>query len=115
NLSAHFEYDILGAEENCLLGITLGKQTKSTEYYHHQNYMAGFEALDKEHEKEIEVITNEGIRIFEEIFGFQSKSFVAQSLIWGDHLLPLLRENNIEYIQGAQQFLPLGHGKLRVR
>lgn len=114
NLSSHFQYDILGANENCILGLTMGEQIKSRKLYHNNNYMAGFESLDSDHENEINAITVEGINLFEEIFGYKSKSFVAQSLIWGNHLLPVLKKNNIEYIQGAQQFIPQGQGKLKV-
>jgi len=115
NLSSRFDYDIHGAKENCLLGLTHGHQLKSRQLYNNQNYMAGFEILDETHINEINTITIEGLKLFQEIFGFKSKSFVAQSLIWGDHLLPVFKENGIKYIQGAQQFLPLGNGKLKVR
>jgi hypothetical protein len=115
NISMGLKYDILGIEHDCLLAITEGGQVLSREYYHPQNYMAGFEALDKSHENEIEKITKNGFQMFEELFGMKSRSFVAQSLIWGPHLLSILNENGVRFIQGAQQFVPLGGGKLKVQ
>lgn len=115
NLSNGSRFDLLGIEYNSLLGLVEGEQIKSREFYHDKNYMAGFETLDKNHEKEIENITLEGLKLFKTIFNIDSKSFVAQSLIWGDHLLPVLTENKVKYIQGAQQFVPLSDGKLKVR
>lgn len=115
NLSNGSRFDLLGMEYKSLLGLVEGEQIKSREFYHKNNYMAGFETLDRNHEKEIEKITVEGLKMFKNTFKIDSKSFVAQSLIWGDHLLPILAENNVKYIQGAQQFVPLGDGKLKVR
>lgn len=115
NLFNRNEYDLLGSNESCLLGLVKGSQIKSRAFYNSQNYMAAFEALDVKHQIEIEQITIDGLSIFEQLFGFKSKSFVAQSLIFGNHLLPVLSINNIEYIQGAQQFIPLGGGKLKVK
>lgn len=114
NLAQELPYDVEGFRMKCLLGLVQGKQVYSTKFYQDQNYMAGFESLDSIHAKEIEIITEEGLRIFEATFGYKSKTFVAQSLIWGDHLNLILLNNGVRYIQGAQQFKPLGQGKLKV-
>jgi len=60
--------------------------------------MAVFEALNDKHKIEIEKITNYKLFIFEELFGFTPQSFVAQSLIFGVHLLSILSKNRVEYI-----------------
>lgn len=114
NLQEKQRYDLLGLDFNCILGLTEGDQVKSRAFYHEKNYMAGFEALDKAHENEIIEITNNGLEMFKNIFEIKSESFVAQSLIWGDFLLPVLKNNGVKYIQGAQQFVPLGNGMLKV-
>ena len=114
NLKDKKKYDLLGLDFKCILGLTEGEQIKSREYYDRDNYMAGFEALGEPHEQEIIEITNNGLKMFKQIFGIKSESFVAQSLIWGDFLLPVLKEHHVKYIQGAQQFVPLGDGRLKV-
>ncbi len=115
NIQKNLAYSRIGVEYNCLLGLTKGKQIKSRKFYHSENYMAGFEALNSEHSKQINSITSEGLNLFHEIFGIHSDSFVAQSLIWSDDLIPVLYEKGIKYIQGAQQLIPIGSGKLKVR
>jgi hypothetical protein len=114
NLKEGFRYDIEGIKLGCILGLTEGKQVKSRQFYRSQNYMAGFEIISDEHKSEILDITAEGLDVFEQIFNFKSKCFTPQSLIWGDFMLPLLEEKGIEYIQGAQQFIPLGDGSLKL-
>ncbi len=114
NLKEGFRYDLEGVKFGCILGLTEGEQLKSREFYNSRNYMAGFESISDNHKSEILAITKDGLNLFHAIFGFKSQSFVAQSLIWGDFMLPLLKEEKVEYIQGAQQFVPLGDGKLNV-
>jgi hypothetical protein len=114
NLQRGREYDLLGLDYKCILGIVEGNQEKSRDFYNDKNYMAGFEALDKSHEDEIIEITKNGLELFYKLFNIKSESFVAQSLIWGDFLLPVLKDNGVKYVQGAQQFVPIGNGKLKV-
>jgi len=54
-------------------------------------------------------IISEGLQIFEETFGFRSKTFIAPCYNWDTNLEPLLAENGIEWIQGLRsQLHPTG-------
>lgn len=41
----------------------------------------------------------EGLRIFESIFGYKSKSFIAPSYIWDSYIEECLKEQEVQYIQ----------------
>lgn len=48
-----------------------------------------------------------GLSIFEKLWGFKSKSFIAPCYIWHSSIEPLLEKNGIRYLQGiAFQFEP---------
>ena len=50
----------------------------------------------------------EGLDLFQEIYGFQSKTFIANNFIWDPKLHHVLKEKGVQYIQGAKyQLLPL--------
>ena len=54
--------------------------------------------------------------IFEDTFGFSSKSFVASCFVWSDGLEEILKANGINGIQcGYWQLIPKGKGKYRRR
>lgn len=72
-----------------------------------RSYLA---ALDFENIEELESNKKtiiEGLKIFQEIFGFQSKSFIAPNYVWSNELNCTLINNGIKYIQsGIYQILP---------
>jgi len=78
------------------------------------NYMAAFEYDNEDHMKEIEEITKEGLSMFNEVFGFRSKSFVASCSIQGEHIDSLLKEEGIDFHQCGQQYRPLGNRKYKL-
>ena len=45
-------------------------------------------------------ILQEGLELFQEVWGFQSKSFIAPCYVWESSLEPILAANGVEYIQG---------------
>lgn len=45
-------------------------------------------------------IVIEGLNLFENIFGYRSKSFIANCYIWSGSIEPLLLEQGVSYIQG---------------
>lgn len=54
-------------------------------------------------------IIAQGLKTFEEILGFQSKSFIAPCYNWDTRLEPFLAEKGIEWIQGLRpQLQPTG-------
>ena len=44
----------------------------------------------------------EGLDLFEETFGFRSKSFIPNNYIWPDTLNDTLLQNGVEYMQGMK-------------
>lgn len=57
-----------------------------------------FDTLDQE--KKLKEIANDGLKLFNQIFGFKSKSFIAPNYIWAKSLEETLYENGVKYIQG---------------
>lgn len=58
-----------------------------------------FESLDEE--AKVKEIAAEGLKIFKDIFGFESKSFIASNYVWAKSLEKTLYENGVKYIQGT--------------
>lgn len=67
-------------------------------------------AFDGNHNDEIEFhkdCINEGLNLFEEIFGYKSKSFIANNFIWDSDLESILKKKGILFLQGMKyQLLP---------
>lgn len=60
-------------------------------------------ALHYQDDKEFEVCRNsiiEGAALFKELFGYQSKSFIAPSYKWDDAIEAVLAEVGVKYLQG---------------
>lgn len=89
-----FRYNVFGIN----LSVGTGKR---------KNLMS---ALDYEDRSEIEnqkEIVKDGLRLFNEIFGFSSTSFIATTYIWDPALEKELKSNGIKYIQGIPyQYIP---------
>jgi hypothetical protein len=70
------------------------------------------EALDWDQPADIELqerIIAEGLSMFENVFGFASKSFIAPCYNWDPKLEPLLLSKSIRLVQGTRfQFAPTG-------
>ncbi|MCA0349656.1 MAG: hypothetical protein LCH35_10405 [Bacteroidetes bacterium] len=70
------------------------------------------ESYDWDNPSEIEnhkIIIADGLRLFKEIFGFESKSFIAPCYNWDSKLEAFLANQNIEWIQGLRsQLQPTG-------
>ena len=68
------------------------------------------DAFDFEKEEELEslkIILKDGLDLFEKIFGFRSKSFIAPCYIWHPEVEQTLKESGVEYFQGMRhQLIP---------
>lgn len=68
------------------------------------------DALNFDNTSELEFLKQslvEGLDLFESIWGFRSKSFIASCYIWHSDLEQTLYENRVQYIQGiVNQFEP---------
>lgn len=49
----------------------------------------------------LDKIIREGCNIFEDVFGFRSKSFIAPNCIWNDDVEYFLSKNGVKYLQGG--------------
>lgn len=74
------------------------------------DYFKGFDYTTAAEYSEIETIHRDGLRIFKEIFGFNSISFVAQGGVWGDHLLQMMGDEGVKLVGGQQQVPQIGGG-----
>lgn len=71
-----------------------------------KNFMAAFEYHKEDDQRNIEMRTEEGLKDFETLFGFKSKSFCPSQSIYGEHLFEVLKNNGVHVIQSGQQFRP---------
>lgn len=80
------------------------------------NIQAAFDAEDYKELEEHKTKILEGLALFEKIFGYRSKSFIANNYIWDGSLNPVLAENEISVFQGMKyQLLPiLKHSKRKM-
>jgi hypothetical protein len=76
------------------------------------HYMTSF---DSSLEKDIEFYNNsliEGLNLFEDIFGFKSKSFIAPTYCWPTQIEYTLKENGVKFLQGMiTQKIPINEGE----
>ncbi len=77
------------------------------------SYMAAFGYSDESEWKELNEIAHEGLAMFENIFEFKSRSFVAPCSIRGEHLDATLKDCGILFHQCGQQFIPGRSGSLK--
>ena len=72
------------------------------------NFMAAFDCYDREHVEETAAIAVEGLKLFEQIHGFSSKSFIAPCYTWNDRLESAVGDHGVRYIQGIpRQKIPI--------
>jgi hypothetical protein len=86
-------------DHDAIPGIDLGTSKRI-------NYLAAFDYYDKEEKLSIETDLIDGLQLFETVFGFQSKSFIASQSIRGEHINAILAKNGVKYHQNAQQLSP---------
>lgn len=83
--------------------ISTEKENESFQY--NKNYFVAFDYDDANELIDINRILNEGLELFEELFGYKSISFTAQGSVWGDGILDTLSNAGVKLI-GGQQLAP---------
>lgn len=88
-----------------------------TSSIHQKHYLAAYRAESPEELKYIKTVIKEGLNMFEETFGFRSKTFIACNYIWPEALETVLKQNGISLFQGQRgRFQPdpfkKGQGKI---
>ena len=70
--------------------------------------MGAFNSCKEEDIRDFEVVIDDALRLFKEIFGFGSKSFIPTTYEWSPKIEPFLVQRGVKYIQGTfQQKIPL--------
>lgn len=73
----------------------------------HEYYMGAFNSCEENDIREFETIIDDALRMFREIFGYASKSFIATTYEWSPKIEPFLVRGGVKYIQSTfQQKIP---------
>ncbi len=73
-----------------------------------KNYMGAFNSGLNDDILEYNQIINEGLSLFERLFGYKSESFIATTYTWNPKIEPNLKANGVNYLQGmVHQHIPL--------
>ena len=65
-----------------------------------KNFMAALDYETNEQKEQLYEILEDGVRIFEDIFKFRSKSFIAPCYVWSSDLEPFLNTIGVSFFQG---------------
>ena len=80
----------------------------------HEYYMGAFNSGEDADIKEFEVIVDDALLMFKDIFGYVSKSFTPTTYEWSPKIEPCLIEHGVKYIQCRfQQTIPLDDDKTK--
>ena len=99
--------ELLGFDNQAVLGLGNRKSLNRR-----KDYTAAFDYVSEEERLSLIPILEDGLQLFEDTFGFKSKSFVAPSAIRGDYLDFFLKKHGVEYHQLGGQWIPDGKGQL---
>jgi hypothetical protein len=81
------------------------------------DYMIALNFTDSGEKEEKKKILDEGLSIFEQLFNYPSRSFIAPSYTWHSDLNPFLAEKGVSYLQGIpfqyQPDISSGSGELK--
>lgn len=81
-----------------------------------KGYMAAFDFTETEHLLELDEIVQDGLNIFEQLFGYRSVFFTPSALIHNDAMHPQLKANGINFVDMARSRIePQIGGGLRKR
>ena len=85
-------------------GLTAHVDESIKEYY-----MGAFNSSEDADIQEFEIIIDDALRVFKDIFGFESKSFTPTTYEWSPKIEPCLVQHGVKYIQSTfQQKVPIG-------
>lgn len=81
---------------------------------HAISIQASFDAMEQKEIFGHSEIILDGVKIFQKLFGYKSKSFIANNFIWSPDIEPALKKGGVRYIQGMKyQKMPLLNSKKR--
>lgn len=67
-----------------------------------KSFLPAFDFESAEEEQQVNEIAKDGLRIFKELFGFASESFIAPNYVWSKSLEKNIAEEGVRFIQGAR-------------
>lgn len=71
------------------------------------NLMSAFDYENATQKAALNAIIREGAKLFREVFGFSSASFIATTYVWDANIEKVLKECDVKYIQGIPyQYIP---------
>lgn len=74
-----------------------------------QYYMGAFNSSEEADIREFEIIIDDALKLFKDIFGYDSKSFTPTTYEWSPKIEPCLVYHGIKYVQCTfQQKVPIG-------
>ena len=86
--------------------------TTRTSSSRQRNYLAAYWPESLSHMSEIQAIVENGLAMFEQVFGFPSRTFVACNYVLPRELESTLAESGVRLIQGQRgQFMPSADGE----
>ena len=88
-------------EHNAIPGVPINCKPHET-----KKFLASFDYYEETEKKFVEESVADGLEMFNNIFGFPSKSFIAPQSIRGNHLDSVLYQNGVLFHQNGQQLLP---------
>lgn len=110
-INASIEKEQIAFEKRAVISSEMRNSTK----FYPLNYFAAFDYESEEHQKELNVIIQDGLQQFEKLFGFQSVSFAPCCGICGNELSEELAKQGVDFLQSGRQFLPQGGGRLKLQ
>lgn len=67
-----------------------------------KSFLPAFDFESAEEEQQVNEIAKDGLRIFKELFGFASESFIAPNYSWSKSLESSISTEEVRFIQGAR-------------
>jgi len=99
------------------LGFDLGFYGLSTTIATKQrpSFLAALRFDDAEGEREVSRIVTDGLRIFRQLMGYPSRSFIAPNYTWGRSLEKVLSDDGVTYLQGCYRHRYVGESRSHFR
>jgi hypothetical protein len=64
------------------------------------SYMASLDFDNEEEKPDLKLIVEEGLKLFEQVYGFKSASFIAPCYTWNSSIEPVLFDAGVKYLKG---------------
>ncbi|AWI24449.1 polysaccharide (de)acetylase [Flavobacterium pallidum] len=94
--------DLMEAKRETLIGFEHGFFGFGRNEINAKGYLSSFNAASETELENVKKTIREGLQHFEKIFGFTSRSVIAPQNTMHPKLLPFLKENGVDVIQGAR-------------